>query len=122
AQAVPEARRVLVTAHNSLGYFAARYGFRIPGSARASLTTEASEPPAGRMAALVKDLRSARVPAVFPETLQSPKLMERLAAEAGVRLGPALYTGALGKRGTPGETYLKMMRHNVSAIVRALRP
>lgn len=121
-KAVPTPGRVLVTAHGSLEYFAARYGFRIPGSALDSLTTEASDPSAGGLAALVKEIRSAGVRAVFPESIHSRRLMERLAAEAGVRLGPALYTDSLGRPGTPGETYLKAMRYNVQAIVRALRP
>lgn len=48
--------------------------------------------------------------------------MERLAKEAGVKLAPPLYTDALGKPGSEGDTYEKMIRHNVTVIVEALKP
>ena len=43
-----------------------------------------------------------------------------IAAEAGVKLGASLYSDALGEPGSDGDTYLKMMRNNVTAIVTAL--
>jgi ABC-type Zn uptake system ZnuABC Zn-binding protein ZnuA len=46
--------------------------------------------------------------------------MEQIAREAGVKIGPPLYSDALGQPGTEGESYLKMMRYNVQAIVKAL--
>jgi len=56
------------------------------------------------------------------QNVHNPKLMERLAAEAGVKLAPPLYTDALGQPGTTGDTYEKMVRHNVTTIVGALKP
>jgi len=56
------------------------------------------------------------------QNVHNPKLMERLAAEAGVKLAPPLYTDALGQPGTTGDTYEKMVRHNVTTIVAALKP
>jgi ABC-type Zn uptake system ZnuABC Zn-binding protein ZnuA len=47
--------------------------------------------------------------------------MERLASEAGVKLAPPLFTDALGKPGTPGDTYENMIRSNVTTIVDALK-
>jgi ABC-type Zn uptake system ZnuABC Zn-binding protein ZnuA len=46
--------------------------------------------------------------------------MEQIAAEAGVTLGPALYTDALTEPGGDGDTYIKLMRHNVTVLVAAL--
>ena len=48
--------------------------------------------------------------------------MERLAKEAGVKLAPPLFTDALGKAGSYGDTYEKMVRYNVTTIVDALKP
>ena len=62
------------------------------------------------------------VPAIFAENVHNPKLMERLAKEAGVKLAPPLFTDALGKPGSEGDTYEKMVRHNVTTIVGALKP
>ena len=46
--------------------------------------------------------------------------METIADEAGVTLAPTLYTDALGEPGSPGETYLGLIRYNVDTIVAAL--
>jgi ABC-type Zn uptake system ZnuABC Zn-binding protein ZnuA len=117
---IPEERRKLVTAHNTFGYYAERYGFEIVGTAIESFTTEAADPSAGQIAALSDDIRETGVPAIFPETTTNPDLMERIANEAGVELADPLYTDALGEPGSEGETYLDMMRYNTTTIVEAL--
>jgi zinc/manganese transport system substrate-binding protein len=119
---LPADRRKLVTSHDTFGYFAERYGFTVAGTLLASVSTEAADPSAAEFARLVEAVKAAKVPAVFAENVHNPKLMERLAAEAGVKLAPPLYTDALGKPGTPGDTYERMMRHNVTTIVDALKP
>jgi len=119
---LPPDRRTLVTNHDTFGYFAERYGFRVAGTALASLSTEAADPSAKEFARLVDAVRAAKVPAVFAENVHNPKLMERLAAEAGVRLAPPLFTDALGPPGSGGDTYEAMVRHNVTTIVAALKP
>jgi zinc/manganese transport system substrate-binding protein len=120
-QSLPEARRTLVTNHDSLGYFASRYGFAILGTAMGGVSTEASEPAAADLAKLIRRIKSAQVPAIFVENVANPKLMERIAREAGVAVAPPLYTDALGPPGSPVDSYPKMVRHNVSTIVAALR-
>jgi len=119
-ETLPPADRKLVTSHDALGYFAARYGFEIVGTALGSVSTEAADPSAGEIAALVEEIRAAGVPAVFAENIHNPELMERIAAEAGVELAPTLYTDALGEPGSDGATYLGMMAYNTRTIVDAL--
>ena len=65
-------------------------------------------------------IKAAGVPAVFTETTHTSQLMDQIALEAGVSLAPELYTDALGELGSAGETYLKMMRNNISVIAGAL--
>jgi ABC-type Zn uptake system ZnuABC Zn-binding protein ZnuA len=48
--------------------------------------------------------------------------MGQIAAEPGVTLGPPLYSDALGQPGSAGDTYLNMMRYNVTTLVNTLRP
>ncbi|MDR5697914.1 MAG: zinc ABC transporter substrate-binding protein, partial [Armatimonadota bacterium] len=84
------------------------------------ISTE-DEPSAQEIARLVDSIRRERVPAVFVETTINPKLMERVARDAGVRVGRSLYGDSLGPPGSNADTYVKMMRHNVAAIVEALR-
>ena len=117
---LPEERRILVTSHDNLGYFADAYGFTILGNVFGSLSTEAGDPSARDIAALIEAIAATGVPAVFAENVANPDLMESIAAEAGVSLAPSLYTDALGPQGSPGETYIGMMQSNVTTIVDAL--
>ena len=50
----------------------------------------------------------------------NPKLIRTIAKEAGVVVGGTLYSDAMGKQGSAGETYIGMMRENVLVIVGAL--
>ncbi len=115
---IPEARRLLVTSHETLGYFADRYGFKLVGTV---LGTMGSEPSAQDIAKLVEEIKAQGAKAIFVENVTNPKLVERVAQEAGVAIGPRLFTDALGAPGSPGATYIEMMRYNVQAIVQALR-
>lgn len=119
-QTLPKDKRKLVTSHDTFGYFAERYGFEIVGTALASASTESAGPSAAEIAALVEEIKIAGVPALFAENTSNPKLMAQIASEAGVALAPSLYTDALGEPGSAGDTYLKMMRYNVTTLVTAL--
>ena len=118
---LPKDRRKLVTSHDTFGYFANRYGFQVLGTLLSSFSTEASDPSPVTFAKLVDSIKAAKVPAIFAENTQNPKVMERLASEAGVKLAPPLFTDALGKPGSQGDTYENMIRSNVTTIVDALK-
>ncbi len=118
---LPVPQRILVTNHDTFGYFARRYKFKVPATVLASFSTEAADPSPKNFARLIRKIKVQKVPAIFAENTANPKLMEKLAKEADVKLGPPLYTDALGKSGTDGETYLKMMRYNVTTIVANLK-
>ncbi len=120
-ETIPAERRKLVTTHELFGYFARDYDFELLGSALGSVTTEAADPGAGQIAALIEEIRSPGVPAIFVESVGNPALMERIAQEAGVTVAPPLYTHGLGAAGSGAEDYLGMMRTNVQIIAEALR-
>ncbi len=115
---IPEERRLLITSHDSLGYFAGEFGFEVVETVFGSGTTEA-EPSAEHLAELVEEVRAHQVPAVFGETTVSERLAQAIANETGARL-VRLYSGSLGPEGSGAETYLGMMRVNVTNIVEAL--
>ena len=119
--AIPVDQRKLVTNHDALGYFARRYGFKIIGAVIPSATTEAADPSAKETADLLNIIKSNGVRAIFSENMANPKLAQTLSQEAGVEVGPELYTDALGPLGSKGETYLKMIRHNVKIFVEYLK-
>lgn len=116
---LPESRRKLVTTHDTFGYFADRYGFEVVGAVLPA-STEGASPSAQKVAALVESVKAAGVPAVFAENVSSNTLLRQVADEAGVSVVASLYTDALGSAGSDGDTYLKMMRYNVTTIVAEL--
>jgi ABC-type Zn uptake system ZnuABC Zn-binding protein ZnuA len=117
---IPEGRRKLFTSHDAFGYFGQRYGLDISRSALESVTTEAADPSARQIADVVDQIKASGVPVIFLENIQNPKLINQIATEANVKVGPPLYSDALGQPGTDGDTYLKMIRYNVQTVVKAL--
>jgi zinc/manganese transport system substrate-binding protein len=117
---IPIGKRKLVTNHDALGYFAARYGFKIIGQVIPSLGTEQA-PSAKALANLSRTIKREGVTAIFTENTINPKLAQSLAAETGATIAPALYTDSLGLPGSSGDTFIKAFRYNVNTIVNALR-
>ena len=115
---VPEERRLLLTSHDSLGYFANLYGFEVIGVIL-GVSTE-REPSAADLADLVEEVEEEGISAVFGETTVSERLAIAIAEESGVKL-VRLYSGALGDENSVAATYLEMVRTNVERIVEALR-
>ena len=118
AATVPEDRRLLVTSHDSFGYFANLYGFEVVGVVLS--TTTDVEPSAGKLAELVEEVKGYGVPAVFGETTVSERLAIAVAEESGAEL-VRLYSGSLGPAGSGAETYIEMARTNVGRVVEALK-
>jgi zinc/manganese transport system substrate-binding protein len=116
---IPEAQRKLVTTHDSLGYYAARYGLEVIGAVIPSLST-AGQPSAGETAALVNTIRDAGVKAIFAESSVNPKVEEAIAREAGATVGRPLWADTLGPPDSDGATYLQSIAANTSAIVDGL--
>lgn len=116
--AVPEENRLLVTSHDSFGYFANLYGFEVIGVVL-SITTDV-EPSAGDLADLVEEVKEEGVPVVFGETTVSERLASAVAKESGAEL-VRLYSGSLGPDGSGAETYIGMIRINVERIVEGLK-
>jgi zinc/manganese transport system substrate-binding protein len=121
-EAVPTGDRILVTSHDTFGYFGREYDFEVLGDAFASITTTGGDPSAADVAARVDEIETAGVPAIFPENVAGAGLIETVANEAGVAVAPPLYTDALGPAGSAGETYVAMMGYNAKTIADALSP
>ena len=115
---MPEERRLLLTSHDSLGYFANLYEFEVIGIIL-GVTTEA-EPSAVHLADLIEEVEEEGAPAVFGETTVSERLAIAVAEESGAKF-VRLYSGAIGNEGSGAETYLEMVQTNVSRIVEALK-
>ena len=112
---VPEDERELVTSHDALGYFAARYGFTIVATPFPASGVEA-EPSATRIRDVEEVIRRTGVPAVFAEEGDNPEVLEMIADETGVEVVDDLLVEAPGSAGS----YVEMLRHDAELIAEAL--
>lgn len=117
--ALPESRRRVITSHDAFGYFAAAYGVRF--IAPRGWTT-GSEPSAETVARIVRQARQTQASALLVENISDPRLIERIAREAQVKVGGELYSDALSPPGTAADTYLRMFEHNVRTLLDATTP
>ena len=120
---IPQEHRVLVTAHDAFGYFGDAYGLEVAGLKGVSTEDEVS---IQRTQEIVDLLVEREIPAVFVESAVAPRVVEALiepcqAAGHALVIGGELFADALGPEGSNAETYMGMMRANVSTIVAALR-
>ncbi len=119
---VPEASRVLITAHDAFNYFGQAYGFEVVGIQGISTESEAG---VNRIRELVDTIVGRGIKAVFVESSVSDRSIRALVegAEAQgheLKIGGELYSDAMGEPGTYEGTYLGMIDHNVTTIARAL--
>jgi zinc/manganese transport system substrate-binding protein len=114
---IPSDRRKVITTHDAFGYFAAAYG--VVFIAPQGVSTE-SEVSAKDVAKIITQIRKQKIPAVFLENVTDERLLRRIGAESGARIGGTLYSDALTDEKGPAPTYLDMMRHNVQQLSTAL--
>jgi len=114
---IPQARRKVISTHDAFGYFAAAYG--IDFIAPQGVSTE-SEPSARDIAAIITQIRTAKIPAVFLENISDPRLMRRISAETGAKIGGTLVSDSLTGENGDAPTYIDMVRHNIKALTSAL--
>jgi ABC-type Zn uptake system ZnuABC Zn-binding protein ZnuA len=118
---IPEAQRVLVTNHEFLGYFAARYDFEIVGVVLPGGTTLA-EPDPQTLAALITTLNEVDVPAIIAEISDANRLAQVVAGETGRDIQiVTVYSDSLSAPDGPAPTYLDYLRYNANAIAAALQ-
>jgi ABC-type Zn uptake system ZnuABC Zn-binding protein ZnuA len=95
---LPRDKRKLVTSHDAFQYFARDNGFTIYP---------------------IEVIKSQGVKAIFPESIENPKVMQEITRETGVKTAPELYADGLGEG--DASTYIGMYKHNVTTIVDALK-
>jgi zinc/manganese transport system substrate-binding protein len=112
---LPKSRRVLVTSHDALGYFARDYGFTVLPVQGISTS---DQPSSQKIKDLIGRIKALGVKAIFAENIENPKVLEELTRESGAEMGGVLYADGLGDG--EASTYAGMVRHNVKTIVEAL--
>jgi zinc/manganese transport system substrate-binding protein len=114
---IPQTRRKVISTHDAFGYFAVRYG--IAFIAPIGVSTEA-EPSARDIANIIAQVKAEHIPAVFLERIGDPRLMRRVSAETGARIGGTLYSDSLSDEKGEAPTYIDMVRHNITTLTSAL--
>ena len=117
---LPKEKRLLVTNHDALGYFAQAYGFTVVGAVIPSVTTEAS-PSAKQLAGLIETIRKSGAPAIFLDIGENQNLARQIASDTGVKVVTDLYVESISGPDGPAPTYIDMIKYDVTKIITALQ-
>jgi zinc/manganese transport system substrate-binding protein len=110
---VPAAKRRALSSHDSMQYIASAYGITL---LTVNGWTNNSEPSAAELAKLAQQIKADRVKAVFLDSITDPRAMQRIAGETGAVVGGTLYGDALSPRGGEADSYIAMLRHDVTTL------
>lgn len=122
-QEIPEAQRVLITAHDAFGYYGDAYKIHVRGLQGISTVSEFG---LKDVTELVNFIIERKIKAIFVETSVSQKSIEAVVEGCrdknwNVKIGGSLYSDAMGAAGTPEGTYIGMVSANTNTIVNALK-
>ena len=114
-EAIPEAKRWLVTSEGAFSYLCQNYAlkplFLWPINADAQGTPQ-------QVKAVIDGVRQHQVPVVFSESTISPEPIKQVARETGARYGGVLFVDSLTDASGPAPTYLKLLETNADTILR----
>lgn len=114
---VPPEHRLLVTCEGAFSYLARDTGlteaYLWPVNAERQGTPQ-------QVAAVIRAVREADVPAVFCESTVSPLAQAQVARETGAVLGGVLYVDSLSEPEGPVPSYLDLLRHDAEVILAGL--
>jgi zinc/manganese transport system substrate-binding protein len=111
--AVPAAKRRVISSHDLLEYLAKAYGITLISIYG---WTNKSEPSAAEVSRLARQIEQEHVRALFLDNITDPRIMQRIAKETGAAIGGTLYGDALSKPGGEADTYIRMLRYDVTTL------
>ncbi len=111
---VPSSARGIVAGHESLGYFADRYGYRLVGAITPSLSSQ-GQISAAHIAALDRAMRAAGVRVVFTEVGTPARVSQAVANDTGAAV-VELNTAAVGADGSY-ESFIRELGRRVSSAL-----
>lgn len=130
-QNVSEEKRYLVTSHDAFNYFARSYLATDDERTQSSWQKRFAAPeglaPESQLSSsdirqILNHIKKYSIKVIFPESNVSQSSIQKLleaGQEEGLQLiiaSKPLYGDAMGAKGSEGDTYLKMIRHNVYTI------
>ena len=115
---MPSRNRELLTYHDAYAYFAVHYGWKIIGAVQVS---SFEDPTPKEVAALVKQIKAEKVPAIFGSEVFPSQILEQLAQETGVKYVDELRDDDLPDApGTADHSYLGLMKFDFATMVASL--
>lgn len=112
---IPEQHRKIITNHESLGYFADRYGFTVEATILEGSSTD-STISSGHMVELIDTINTSGVTTIFLSREEDSTLALQLAEETGIAINYDLISHSLTEDGETS-TYIGIMRHNVTTLM-----
>lgn len=110
--------KALLTYHDAYAYFARHYGWTVVGAIQPS---SFDQPSPADVAALIRQIRELRVPAIFGSEVYPSPVLAQIGRETGARYIDVLRDDDLpGKPGDPEHSWLGLMRFNFITMVEAL--
>jgi zinc/manganese transport system substrate-binding protein len=79
-----------------------------------------AEPSAQALAAVINQIKTEKIRAVFFENIADHRLLQQISQESGARIGGILYSDALSEANAPASTYLDLMHNNLIEHTKAL--
>jgi zinc/manganese transport system substrate-binding protein len=114
---IPESHRKVISTHDAFGYLASTYGIRFIAPLGVSTESEAS---ARDIAGIITQIKTEKIPAVFLENISDVRLIQRISAETGAKVGGTLFSDSLTGEKGDAPTYNDMVRHNIKVLTSAL--
>jgi ABC-type Zn uptake system ZnuABC Zn-binding protein ZnuA len=115
---IPASDRKLLTYHDAYAYFAKDYGWKVIGAIQVE---DFEDPTPKEVAALIDQVRSQGVPAIFGSEVFPSPVLEQIGRETGVRYVDVLRDDDLpGAPGDPEHSWAGLMRFDYATMTRSL--
>ncbi|MBA3746876.1 MAG: zinc ABC transporter substrate-binding protein [Solirubrobacterales bacterium] len=115
---IPRAKRKLLTYHDAYAYFARDYGWDVIGAIQVS---DFEDPTPKEVAALIDQVRTTKVPAIFGSEVFPSPVLEQIGKEAGVTYVDVLRDDDLpGKPGEAEHSWQGLMHFDYVTMTEAM--
>jgi len=115
---VAQQNRNVIVAHDAFAYFAQAYGITFHALQGTSTDSKAS---AADVAAIIDQIRSQKIKAIFIENITDNRLIKQISEDTKATVAGKLYSDALSSSDEQASTYLQMMKYNATTIYNAIK-